>query len=245
MKISRASTLNFGWKDRQSSNSKITQIQVRRLHRTTRCALDRCSEDHGHSHSLTEEEDSSLGKNTVRPRRRQRRLSGHPPTSAAVLINHTVRRGWEEREREREVRPLPQVVATLTARPRLGGEKRRASPLPPLFFSFFFLSWVRTSKTAHRQSSTPMGFGERETEELSPDTAPAGSLGVCPTTLFSRGGGTDRVTRPLSLRASPFAQTTSFLPLPVGTWLRTRERLAFFTQTGAGCSLPIPNPRRP
>lgn len=165
--------------------------------------------------------------------------------SGGPYQSHRAKRLGGKREREREVRPLPQVVATLTARPRLGGEKRRASPLPPLFFSFFFLSWVRTSKTAHRQSSTPMGFGERETEELSPDTAPAGSLGVCPTTLFSRGGGTDRVTRPLSLRASPFAQTTSFLPLPVGTWLRTRERLAFFTQTGAGCSLPIPNPRRP
>lgn len=89
---------------------------------------------------------------TLRDRaRRQHRLSGHPPTSAAVgllaLINHTVRRGSGRKERERSA-PLPQVVATLTARPLLGGEERRAASLPPFFFFFFFLPWVRTSKMA-------------------------------------------------------------------------------------------------
>lgn len=132
---------------------------------------------------------------TLRDRaRRQHRLSGHPPTSAAVgllaLINHTVRRGSGRKERERSA-PLPQVVATLTARPLLGGEERRAASLPPFFFFFFFLGFEL--RRWHRQYSTPMGFGERGTKPRNGAGRPA--LSAC---LHRRGGGTDRVTRPLS-----------------------------------------------
>lgn len=104
-------------------------------------------------------------------RRRQRRLSRHPPTREAVgllaLINHTVRRGWERKIRLASTgRRRARRDDAGRKSPLLGGEKRRATSRPP----FFFFPWVRTS----RPSSAPTRFGERETEEPG-----AGSLGVC------------------------------------------------------------------
>lgn len=126
-----------------------------------------------YGHSLTEDEDSSLSKNTARPRRRQqRRLSGHPPTSAAVgllaLINHTVRTG-----RERKVRPActgrrhDRRADAGRKSPLLGADKGLRFLPPFAFLGFRLRRW-------HRPSSAPTMFEERETEEPG-----AGSLGVC------------------------------------------------------------------